>query len=591
MTLWLLMACLPDFPSSTLAEDPGHDFDGDGFVEEPGDGSTGDCNDWDPAVNPAAIEVCDGVDNDCDARVDDRDSSLEADDWWADADGDGYGDPDVLVESRCDPGDGTWVLQADDCDDTNADVFPGASEVCDDGLDSDCDGIRLCELTPETILLGERASDRLGMALALPGDLDGDGQADLALGAEGYDAESGDALANAGAVYLVWGPVESGIDDVADVSLRLVGAQGSFAGLSVGAAGDMDGDGLADLIVGAPATETFRGVSPRIHFVLGPSGTGELELDTVPTWHGDHAVEALAGWSVDGCGDVDGDGLSDVVVGAPGDASQTGEVVILTGAEVSGETSPVWTTVLNGDQADDGVGETVKAAGDVDGDGLGDFLVGAQREGSDDRGTVWLVLAADLTEGVSSLDGVGLAFRGLEPGQRVGSGLEVGDLNGDGLRDLVLGAAGLEDGDGNSNGGFLLVEGGSAARVSGDLAQVTTQVTGDEPAQGLGTEVTVGDVDADGRDDMVLKVRKSELVGSADNVVVLLGPLEGIVPVGSGHWKLSGVQAEGSAGSSLALGEDLLEDAGMVLVIGSSDWTDSEQDQGAVLLVPYPGAP
>ncbi len=481
------------------------------------------------------------------------------------------------------------MIEGEDCDDTDAGVYPGAPESCEDDVDSDCDGLKLCDIAPVATLVGERASDRLGKALALPGDVDGDGEPDLALAAEGYDAESGDSLANAGAVYLVPGPVETGTHDVVDLGLRLTGAQGTFAGLSVGAAGDMDGDGRADLIVGAPATEANRGVAPRVHFVLGAAGSGEILLETMPTWFGDHAVEALAGWSVDGAGDLDGDGRMDAIIGAPGDSSQTGEVVIITGAEVSaGEESVAWYAVLNGSQADDGVGDTVHAAGDVDGDGLGDFLVGALREGSDDRGTAWLVSGLDLVEGAAALDDVGRSFQGQTPGLRVGSGLGSGDFDGDGRTDLIIGASGMEDGAGSSTGGFYVVTGGSNAYITGDLSGVSTKVTGDEPAQGLGIRLAVGDTNRDGQDDLLVRVRESELVGDADTVVVMLGPLDGVVPVGNGHWLLTEVQGDGSAGSSLAVGEDLLVDRGMVLVIGSSSWTDSEQDQGAVLLAPYP---
>ncbi len=103
------------------------DQDGDGFDVE------NDCDDNNPSVNPDAIEVCNGIDDDCSGEVDDAVGGL----WYADADGDGFGDPDVVSQS-CDGEEGT-VADSSDCDDGDAQVNLAADEVCD-GRDNDCDG-------------------------------------------------------------------------------------------------------------------------------------------------------------------------------------------------------------------------------------------------------------------------------------------------------------------------------------------------------------------------------------------------------------------------------------------------------------------
>jgi parallel beta-helix repeat protein len=121
------------------------DADGDGYGDasavtsacaQPGGtvADSSDCDDGDASVHPGASEVCDGVDDDCDGTVDE---GLSTYDWYADADGDGYGDAGA-VTSACTQPSGT-VADSSDCDDTDPDVHPGGTEVCN-GVDDDCDG-------------------------------------------------------------------------------------------------------------------------------------------------------------------------------------------------------------------------------------------------------------------------------------------------------------------------------------------------------------------------------------------------------------------------------------------------------------------
>jgi hypothetical protein len=124
------------------------DTDGDGFgdllaptnacsVPDAHTSDSTDCNDDDGAVYPGAIEICNEIDDDCDEAIDDADSSLTTDAaWYADADGDGYGDADAPM-SACVPAD-DWVIDASDCNDSDPDVNPGAEEIDGDGFDNNC---------------------------------------------------------------------------------------------------------------------------------------------------------------------------------------------------------------------------------------------------------------------------------------------------------------------------------------------------------------------------------------------------------------------------------------------------------------------
>ena len=139
------------------------DLDGDGFA------ACEECDDLQAEVNPDATELCNGLDDDCNGDTDGPDSQ-DASTWYADADGDGYGN-EGLTELACEASEG-YVDNRDDCDDSAAEAFPGGTEVCDD-LDNDCNGV-----------VDDDAVD----ASTWYADADGDGH-----GAAAYTAEACDA--------------------------------------------------------------------------------------------------------------------------------------------------------------------------------------------------------------------------------------------------------------------------------------------------------------------------------------------------------------------------------------------------------------
>ena len=134
LALFALFACRGEEPSDPNKDADGdddtpQDLDGDGFTDE-----EGDCDDGDSTVFPGAEERCDNIDNDCNGEVDEG----LAQTWYADTDGDGFGNVDLPV-TACEPPTGNYIGDATDCDDSRDDVYPSAPETCD-GVDNDCDG-------------------------------------------------------------------------------------------------------------------------------------------------------------------------------------------------------------------------------------------------------------------------------------------------------------------------------------------------------------------------------------------------------------------------------------------------------------------
>ncbi len=336
------------------------DGDGDGYgndartaedCEEPSGhvAQGGDCDDGDTAANPAAAEVCDGIDNDCDA---DTDEGLSTSTWYLDGDGDGYGTGSAT--ESCEVPSGA-VDNGDDCDDDDSEAFPGAVESID-GRDEDCSGTvdDLDADTDAVVFVATTADGRAGSSV-LWADLDADGRDDLVFGAPGRekgadpcavhslggtDLESGDfSLAStlvsdsyircgAAMVWLaddaelvVSSPEEEGgwIDVYgSDMTVRASWWRAGVenVGSSLGAPGDFDGDGTADLAVGAPSGSIDLSLAGAVYIVPLDASSGEIEDGSIADLRGDlaggHVGEAVASGS-----DVDGDGYVDVAVGAP----------------------------------------------------------------------------------------------------------------------------------------------------------------------------------------------------------------------------------------------------------------------------------
>ncbi len=297
----------------------------------------------------------------------------------------------------------------------------GRNEAGKIGVYSGRTGVRLWKI------FGGAAFDRFGSSAGGVGDLDGDGLEDFIIGAPRTDAGG---HGNAGSAFVYSAAACS-------LLFRLDGVAGSdFLGSSVAGAGDVNGDGKPDFIVGAPFADPDSVPNANTGAAYVCSGLDGTLLFTV---RGDSADEHF-GFSVAGAGDVDGDGRADVIVGAPNPAglSDVGRALVFSGRDRS------LLIHFTGDSAGDLFGRSVAGAGDVNGDGRADIIVGAvsaKPGGVEYAGSVYLYSGTDSSllyraNGLVSLDEMGYSVSGA------------GDMNGDGRPDFIVSALFADSGRG-----------------------------------------------------------------------------------------------------------------------------------------------
>ena len=453
-------------------------------------------------------------------------------------------------------------------------VYGGASAPGMDGvLDlSDLDG------TNGFILTGIDAGDQSGRSVSSAGDVNGDGYDDLIIGAWGADP-NGDS--DAGETYILYGvasaPGTEGVLDLSRLALdgngfTLTGIDpGDRSGFSVSSAGDVNGDGYDDLIIGAwgadPNGDSDAG---EIYLVYGgasaPGTDGELDLGALDGSNGFTltGIDAndFSGISLSSAGDVNGDGYDDLIIGAPyadpGGDDNAGETYIVYGGASTPGTGGVLDLgaldgsngfTLTGIDVGDNSGRSVSSAGDVNGDGYDDLIIGARGAdpNGDNSGETYIVYggaSAPGTDGVldlSSLNGTnGFILTGIDASDYSGQSVSsAGDVNGDGYGDLIIGAF-EADPNGDNSGETYIVYGGANAPGTGgvlDLGALNGTngfiLAGIDRYDSSGISVSsAGDVNGDGYDDLIIGAYRAD--GFAGETYLIYGGATGtesLVPV------------------------------------------------------------
>jgi len=553
------------------------DADGDGFGDAAspttcpeGDGylSSGtDCDDGDPEVHPDADELCNEIDDNCDGEIDSADA-VDAWRWYQDGDGDGYGDPESWTMACTQPEGYVAVDDAEDCDDGDDSIHPGATEICSDGVDNNCDE-DAGDCRPEgdqswtftgLRFYGASFDDGTGRACAGGVDLVSTSEPDLVIGASRWEG-------NQGIVAVFAGPFA--MDETVAVGEAVTTLDGidaePGAGRSIALLGALNSAGSSWIGVGAAPPDTGSQDAGAVYLLETPLVSGHGDLVDESSIVLDFADDGdNLGYALDGGLDATGDGLTDLIIGAPGADSQAGEALFFSGPISSYADRASALGVIQGDEAADLSGSSVALVPDMNGDGLAELAVGEPCGGSANEGRVLLFLSpldASFDRSAADQSYVGEAMNDL-----LGTVAPAGDVDADGRGDLLLAAPyGAED----QAGVVYLVLG--ATNPVGTVGAAEATIEGSEPGARFGTGIAgVEDFDADGHADLVIGAPKADDPAADAGVTHLFyGAVSGSVSSASADLSIAGPAGEAWSGTHLFPVGDLDEDGFGDVAIGS----------------------
>jgi hypothetical protein len=404
-----------------------------------------------------------------------------------------------------------------------------------------------------------------GFSVGTAGDVNGDGYSDVIVGAEQYDNGESDE----GMAFVYYGSA-SGLSTTPNWTGEANQANGRF-GYSVGTAGDVNGDGYDDVIVGA---RYFGSLGEGRAFVYHGSASG---LSTTANWSTDVGPYAWFGWSVGTAGDVNGDGYSDVVVGAinydipSGSGDFQGGAFVYHGSASGLSTTANW--IAHSDVSGAFFGYSVGTAGDVNGDGYSDVIVGARSysNGEDYEGAAFVYYGSasglSTTPNWADESNQASAYFGCSVGT-------AGDVNGDGYDDVIVGA------EFYNIKGRAFVYHGSASGLSTTADWVAETDRNGNFGHSVGT---AGDVNGDGYSDVIIGAYKYANGESQEGAAfIYYGSASGLST--TADWIGEVDQASAEFGCSVGTAGDVNGDGVSDVIIGAFKYTNGEDLEGGAFV-------